>query len=127
MGHVIQVTHHGDLSRTEKWLTKLRSKNYLKLLQLYGEKGVRALQEATPKKTGSTAAGWYYEIAETKSGITVQWKNSYAPYGVCVAILIQYGHATGNGGYVQGTDYINPALKPVFDALAKDAWEAVIT
>lgn len=125
MGKVITVKHHGSFSKTEKWLTRASKNDYSKLLQLYGEMGVRELQKATPKDTGLTAASWYYEIVAYDDGLSVQWKNSNVNDGVCVAILLQYGHGTGTGGWVEGIDYINPALKPVFDELADKMWEVV--
>ena len=125
MGKVITVKHRGGFSKTEKWLTRTSKNDYSKLLQLYGEMGVRELQKATPKNTGLTAASWYYEIVAYDKGISVQWKNSNVNEGTCIAILLQYGHGTGTGGWVEGIDYINPALKPVFEELADKMWEEV--
>lgn len=115
----------GD-DKTEKWLEEVydnitKSNN----LRKYGELGVRALQSATPKKTGLTASSWYYTIKENGDGFTIEWKNRNSNRGVLIAAILQYGHGTGTGGYVQGVDYINPAMKPVFQQIADDAWKEV--
>ena len=117
--------HGGD--KTEKWLENAY-KNLTKTaaLRKYGELGVQALQRATPKKTGTTAASWYYTISENKDGFTIEWKNRNSNKGVLIAAILQYGHGTGTGGYVRGVDYINPAMKPVFQQIADDAWKEVI-
>ena len=113
--------------KTEKWLENAY-KNVTKKVNLrkYGEQGVQALQRSTPKDTGLTATSWYYTISENKDGFTIEWKNRNSNKGVLIAAIIQYGHGTGTGGYVQGVDYINPAMKPVFQQIADDAWKEVI-
>lgn len=124
---MIKVTHKGNFNKTKSLLKNIRERKYLQTLDRIGNIGVDALSKATPKDTGKTAASWSYYIEERKGSVAVVWTNSNIVNGWAnVAILIQYGHATKNGGYVQGRDYINPAMQPLFDALAKDAWEAVV-
>lgn len=123
---MISVRHKGDFSNIEKLLKKSLGRNYRELLRQYGERGVAALAAATPKKTGKTASSWSYEIVETKDTVSVHWFNTNVQGGYAnVAILIQCGHGTRNGGYVEGIDYINPALKPIFQELADAAWKEV--
>lgn len=112
---------------TEKYLERLQSKDYFKVLDECGRRGVEALSASTPERTGLTAASWSYEI-ETGSGqTTIVWTNSNVTRdGDPIAILLQYGHGTGTGGYVAGRDYINPAIQPVFDDIADVVWKAVI-
>lgn len=94
-------------------------------LEKYGEEGVRALSAATPVDSGKTAGSWYYEIIQNDDGITIQWLNSNVVNYVNIAVILQYGHATKNGGFVQGIDYINPAMKEIFDKIADNAWKEV--
>lgn len=117
--------HKGDFRKTEKLLKKTMDRDYRKILDQYGQYGVYALSDATPVESGETAASWSYEIIQNKSSISVVWKNSNINKGVNIAIILQYGHATRNGGYVEGRDYINPALRPIFDKLAESAWREV--
>lgn len=114
-------------NKTEEWLANAYS-NLTKTsaLRHYGELGVQALRNSTPKKTGLTASSWYYTIKESSDGYTIEWKNRNANKGVLIAAILQYGHGTGTGGYVRGVDYINPAMKPVFQQIADDAWKEVI-
>lgn len=105
----------------------MKEKQYLETLNRYAQEGVDALSAATPRDTGTTADSWSYEIRRGNGQVTIYWTNSNAPYGVPVAVLIQYGHATRNGGYVQGIDYINPALKPIFEKMAENIWREVTT
>ena len=123
----INFTHHGNFNRMERFLTKaLHFKFILKrILAKYGEKGVQALAEATPKNSGKTAESWEYEIVEEDGGMKVVWKNSNTNNGVVIALLLQYGHGTRNGGYVQGTDFINPAIETIFHRMADEAWKEV--
>jgi hypothetical protein len=95
-------------------------------LKKYGEDGVKALADATPKDSGKTAASWSYEVEKSKGSYTIAWTNSNINDGVPIAVILQYGHGTRNGGYVQGRDYINPAIRPIFDQIAEDAWREVI-
>lgn len=125
MGRVVSVTHKGSFTKTEKFLNKVLKRDYLNRLDKFGKLGVQALSEATPVDTGLTAASWYYEIRETKGAVSIYWSNSNIENGFPVALLIYYGHGTKNGGYVKGRDYINPAIRPVFDKMADDAWKEV--
>lgn len=119
---MIKITHKGDFKNTEHFFKKVIKREYMKLFNQVGAEGVKALQEATPKRTGKTAASWSYSVEETKNGLTISWNNSNRNDGANVAILIQLGHGTSSGAYVKGIDYINPALKPVFDAFANKVW-----
>ena len=94
-------------------------------LEKYGEEGVAALQSSTPKRTGLTANSWRYEIVEDDNSISIIWNNDNLHDGVPVAVLLEYGHATKNGGFVQGIDYINPVMKPIFEKIANEAWKEV--
>lgn len=115
----------GSFKKTEKLLKKTLGRDYLDVLEEYGKIGVKELSAATPVDTGATAASWRYDIIQNRDGISIEWHNENIVNGLCIAILLQYGHGTGNGGYVVGRDYINPALRPVFDALAKKAWKEI--
>lgn len=119
------VKHKGDFRKTEKLLKKSLGKDYKNILEHYAQQGVHALANATPVESGETAASWDYEIIQNKSSLSIVWKNYNINKGVNIAIILQYGHATRNGGYVQGRDYINPALRPIFDKLAESAWKEV--
>lgn len=121
---MIEVTHKGDFSKTMKFLVntkKLKNIDFDK----FGKRGVAALSAATPMDTGRTAASWYYEIRKTNNGVTITYNNRNFQNGVPIAIILQYGHGTRNGGWVEGRDYINPAVKSIFDQLAIDAWREV--
>lgn len=122
---MISVGHKGNFSNTEKFLKKASSKNYRSVLEQYAQMGVSALSSATPVSSGRTASSWSYVIEESSGSLSIVWTNSNIQNGVNIALIIQYGHATRNGGYVQGIDYINPALKPVFDSMADAIWKEV--
>lgn len=124
---MITFRQKGDLSKTTKFLKN--TLNFRKKIDLdkYGRLGVAALSSATPKDTGLTSRSWYYEIVTNDNTTSIVFCNSNINNYVPIAIILQYGHATRNGGWVEGIDYINPALKPIFDDIAKDAWEEVIT
>lgn len=127
MPKAITVRMRGDFSKTDRFFARLRRKTPYQLLQKYGEKGVAALMSATPVDSGLTASSWYYEIKDSENGMALQFRNSNIQNGwVPVAILLQYGHASRNGSWVEGRDYINPAIQPLFDQMAKDAWKEVI-
>lgn len=125
MASIIHFTQKGDFSKSDSFLRKLLKLDLDSVLTKYGELGVKALSEATPVDTGLTAASWDYTIKKEKNSFTITWTNSNVVKGVPVALLIQYGHGTGTGGYVQGRDYIKPAIRPIFDELAKELWEEV--
>lgn len=127
MPQIIKITQKGDFSKTFKFLRKLKQKKFLKKLHSYGQMGVEALSEATPVRSGLTASSWDYILEATNSTISIIWTNSNENKGLYIAVLIQYGHGTRNGGYVQGIDYINPAMRPVFEKIADDAWLEVIS
>lgn len=122
---MIRFKQKGDFKKTDKFLRKLGKRDYLNGLRKFGQAGVVALRTYTPKDTGLTSMSWTYEIYETKNGLAISWNNSNTNEWANIAILIQYGHGTSSGYYVEGVDYINPALGPIFDAIAKDAWEEV--
>lgn len=118
----------GKLKNTRGFLSKLRHNMFLKRLDKYGKLGVQALKEHTPVDTGKTADSWGYEIEESESMVKLTWTNTnMSEYNahIPIALLIQYGHEDRSGAWVEGIDYINPALKPIFDKLAKDSWEEV--
>ena len=115
----------GDFKKTEKFLRKSLGKDYRSVLEKYGRKGAEALKDATPVESGMTAASWEYEIVQNQSSISVVWHNYNINKGVNIAIILQYGHGTRTGGWVEGVDYINPALQPIFDELADAAWKEV--
>ena len=118
--------HTGDLRKTTDFLSRVQQIRYRDILERYGQKGVDALSAATPRDTGKTASSWGYKINIDRSGIfSISFTNSNVVDGVPVAIIIQYGHGTRNGGYVQGRDYINPVIQPLFDEMANDLWKEV--
>ena len=125
MSKVLTIRQKGDFKKSLTFFTHLRTRSIRPILAKYGELGVQRLADATPKATGKTAASWSYEIKMDKSGATLCWKNSNIVDGVPIAVIIQYGHGTRNGAYVQGVDYINPAIVPIFDALADELWKEV--
>lgn len=123
---MIRFRHKGDFSKTTKFLKRAKQLDIVRVLERYGQAGVAALASATPVDSGLTASSWYYEIKREQSGrYTIGFNNSNIQNGVSVAIILQYGHGTGTGGWVQGRDYINPAIQPIFDKLADDAWREV--
>ena len=122
----ITIQHKGKFEKTESLFKRVLRKDYLKSLEKYGKEGVDALSQATPIDSKQTSKSWTYQIYETKTGVTISWNNSNIVDGVPIAVILQYGHGTKNGGYVQGVDYINPALKPIFDKILNKAWGEVI-
>ena len=122
---MISFTQKGDFSRVTRYLEKVKSVVRISDLDKYGRQGVAALASATPIDTGETANSWYYEIEYKNGSATITFYNSNIQNGVPIAIILQYGHATKNGGWVQGRDYINPAIQPIFDKIANDAWKEV--
>lgn len=124
----VKVTVSGSFDKTERWLRGLsRQEQYQGLAERFGPAGVEALRRATPKDSDATAEGWYYEVVQRKGYFAIHWYNSHVedPGRIPVAVLLQYGHATRNGSWVQGTDYINPAMKPIFEQIAADMWKEV--
>lgn len=122
---MINIRQKGDFKNLSSFLEKTKEKLNLGLLDKYGREGVAALQAATPKDTGKTSESWYYKIERKNGSVSLAFHNSNQNKGVPIAIILQYGHATGNGGYVEGVDYINPALRPIFDKIAEEAWKEV--
>lgn len=121
---ILSISSKGDYAKTLSWLKRLKFEKLMDKLNAYGEQGVTALANATPRRTGLTASSWSYEIEQTPTTITITWKNSnMAREAIPIAILIQNGHGTRTGGYVQGIDYINPALKPLFEEIADNVWK----
>lgn len=115
----------GSTDKTEAWLDKLSRADIFSALARFGEVGVAALASATPVDSGLTAGSWFYEIIQNGSSWSIVWGNSNVVDGTPVAVLLQHGHGTGTGGFVQGRDYINPALQPIFDQIATEAWKVV--
>lgn len=122
---MIKFKVSGDFSKTKNSLKKLKNVSELETLEKYGQLGVEALRAATPKKTGKTANSWDYEIVKEGDKASIFWTNSNINKNVNVAVILQYGHGTKQGTYVQGIDYINPAMRPVFESIANDAWKEV--
>ena len=125
MPKVVMFRQKGDFRRTSDFLKRANRLNLDVILNQYGQEGVEAVLAATPKDTGTTANSWSYVVHKGTGSITITWSNSNIVDGVPIAVILQYGHGTRNGGYVQGTDYINPAMKPIFDKIAQRAWEEV--
>lgn len=124
---MVIVKQKGDFSKTEKFLNSISKKLYYRNLQKYAEQGVAALASATPIDSGETENSWGYEIRQSKNSVSIYWTNSNVNKGVPIAVIIQYGHGTRNGGYVQGRDYINPAMRPIFDKIAESVWKEVFS
>ena len=122
---LVVMKQSGSLKNFEGFLYKNRKRRLYQLLNEYGKQGVELLRDATPVDTGKTATGWDYEIEVNSQGISLYWVNNNVNEGVPIAILIQYGHATRNGSYVQGVDDINPALRPLFESMATKLWKEV--
>lgn len=115
----------GSFDKTESFLRNAPKANIRSILESLGQRGVQALSSGTPSESGLAANSWYYEVKRTRGGWEIIWSNSDIESGFPVAVMLQYGHATGTGGWVQGRDYINPAIKPIFEEIANRAWKAV--
>lgn len=121
-----RIWSKGDYEKLNSYLKKLDRNEKFKFLDKYGEMGVEALSSATPKDSGKTASSWSYKIERIgKNKIKIGWYNNNTVKDVNIAVILQYGHATGTGGYVQGRDYINPAMRDIFDSIVDEAWEEV--
>lgn len=121
----ISFESKGSFKNLERFLSRMSKFEIRGILSKYGEQGVAALSAATPVSTGLAASSWSYEVINEGRSWTLAWNNHDVENGYPVAIMIQYGHGTGTGGYVQGIDYINPALRPIFDQLAEEVWKVV--
>lgn len=125
MSHAITVTSTGDFHKITGFLERAKQFAGVSILDKYGKMGVEALEQATPKDTGTTASMWRYEIQNSDNGVSLEFHNDNIVQNVNIAIILQYGHGTGTGGWVQGRDYINPAIQEVFDNLASELWKEV--
>lgn len=120
---MIVISSKGNFQNTEKFLKRMSKGEIFRSLQKYGQEGVSALSSVTPTESGRTASSWDYEVRIRHGSASIVWKNTNTVKGTNIAIILQYGHGTGMGGYVQGRDYINPAIKPVMDRIANDVWK----
>lgn len=123
----ISADASGSFDQTEAWLRRVGNTDIFNQLSHYGAQGVAALSAATPQDSGETASSWYYEILQDRTSWAIVWGNSNMAAETPVAILLQYGHGTGTGGYVEGQDYINPAMKPIFDQMISEGWKVAIS
>ena len=122
---MISFRQKGDFSKLNRYLERVKESAKIGVLDKYGREGVAALASATPVETGKTANSWYYEIKRQNGSVSIECKNSNIKDGIPIAVILQYGHGTGTGGWVQGRDYINPAIQPIFDKIADSAWKEV--
>lgn len=123
---MISVTSSGSFGKTEAFLSKISKGDLYRSLDQYGRMGVTALAKATPKETGETGGSWSYKVSHTRGQHTIEWHNTNIVNGTSIAIILQYGHGTGTGGWVEGRDYINPAIQPIFDKISEEIWKKVI-
>lgn len=122
---MITFRQRGDFKKLTRFLERAKDAIHLGDLDKYGREGVAALSSATPVESGLTANSWYYEIENTKDSVRIRFCNRNIQNGVPIAIILQYGHGTGTGGWVEGRDYINPSIQPIFDEILKSAWKEV--
>ena len=122
---MIRCTVKGDFKNTNSLLKRIRKLDLGSLLEKYADQGVQALKSATPVDSGETADSWDYEIVKESGSVSIFWTNYNENQGVRIAVILDYGHGTGNGGYVQGRHFISPAIRPVFDQIADAAWKEV--
>ena len=122
---MISFRQKGDFSKLTNYFEKVKEAARLSILDKYGREGVAALASATPVESGKTADSWYYEVKRQNGSATISFYNSNINEGVPIAIILQYGHGTGTGGWVEGRDYINPAIQPIFDKIVDNAWKEV--
>ena len=121
----VTFTSKGNWADTEKWLARLGSGDMYKGLEALAKEGVTALRNATPIRSGVAASSWGYEIVKDRGGVTIAWTNTDTENGFPIVVMLQYGHGTGTGGYVQGEDFINPAIRPIFNRIADEVWKKV--
>ena len=122
---MITIVAHGSFKNLEKFLKSAKAEDFFNFVESRAQEGVAALAAATPVRTGATAAAWDYIIERSKSSFAIHWTNSNRVNGLPIAVILQYGHGTGGGGYEAGRDYINPAIMPIFDRIADEIWEEV--
>lgn len=122
---MISFRQKGDFSKLDRFLERAKEAARLSILDKYGREGVAALSSATPVESGETANSWFYEIKHSNGSASITFCNSNINKGVPIAIILQYGHGTGTGGWVEGRDYINPAIQPIFDKIVDSAWKEV--
>ena len=122
---MISFRQKGDFSKTVRFMERAKGALRLSCLDKYGREGVSVLSAATPVDSGETAKSWYYKVVHKRDSAKITFYNSNIQNGVPIAIILQYGHGTNNGGWVQGRDYINPAIQPIFDEIANEAWKEV--
>lgn len=121
----MEIRSRGNFNNLQRWLNKVSGKSYLNILDQAGQRGVQALSSSTPNDSGITANSWKYSVEKGGGTTSIVWSNTNINEGVNIAIILQYGHGTGTGGYVRGRDYINPAIQPIFDSIAEDVWKEV--
>lgn len=121
----VTFTHKGNWANTEKWLARLGSGDMYKGLEALAKEGVTALRNSTPVRSGVAASSWGYEIVKDRGGVTIAWTNTDTESGFPIVVMLQYGHGTGTGGYVQGEDFINPAIRPIFNRISDEVWKKV--
>lgn len=122
---MFKITQRGDWSKTTEYLKRVNRAFYTGVFDRYGQEGVNALASATPIDSGATASSWSYKVTRENGKISIHWTNSNVNDGVNIAVILQYGHGTGTGGYVEGVDYINPALVPIFTEMIESLWKEV--
>ena len=122
---MIRFESKGDFSRSIKWLTKLQRAEFYNRVNAIAAQGTSALASATPVDSSKTAQSWSHEVKITRTSCRIEWHNSNVNQGVSIPLILQYGHGTGTGGYVAGRDYINPAIRPIFEKIAEDVWKEV--
>lgn len=122
---MISVSSSGSFKKTETFLNRLKRNDHFKHLEQYGQEGVDALASATPVDSSLTASSWTYKVTHSRKRHTITWNNTNIVSGVQIAVILQYGHATGSGGWVEGIDYINPVIRPIMDRIANDVWKEV--
>ncbi len=122
---MITFRQKGDFSKFKRYLERVKEASKIGILDRFGHEGVVALSSATPVESGLTADSWTYEVTHGSNSSKITFHNTHINEGVPIAIILQYGHGTGTGGWVQGRDYINPAIQPIFDKIANDAWKEV--
>ncbi len=122
---MINFRHHGSFTNMETFLKRMENLDIRRACELYAQDGVAALSAVTPRDSGVSSISWGYRVRVTRRSVTITWTNSSVNQGFPIAVMLQYGYGTGTGGYVQGRDYINPAIRPVFDRIAEGVWKVV--